>query len=246
MRPYRQVVLPVLCLLLLAPIATSGAEPEVSLATVARVAHLEYAWLAATRAVQLSGPGIVLVVRPGDNVYEVDDRVEVTAVTPRYISNDIYVSTTLATHITDLARQAAMLVSEQEARAASRLSAEQQQPSVPELRGTIVLNATPLQGAEAVLVTGTAPPSAPVLITLLATLSSELPNVLLSRHDLTAGPDGKFQAIIPIAPDYMRDSFIHVLATSSPGVISASAQLLVHEPNAGVTVPTDAFPGGIW
>ncbi|HEY4433545.1 MAG TPA: hypothetical protein VGM99_04000, partial [Candidatus Cybelea sp.] len=83
-------------------------------------------------------------------------------------------------------------------------------------------------------------------ITLLATLSSDLPNVLLSRHDLTAGPDGKFQAIVPIAPDYLRDSFIHVLATSSPGVISASAQLLVHSPNAGVKVPAEAQPGGIW
>jgi hypothetical protein len=246
MRPYRQVVLPVLCSLFLAPSAGSAAEQEVPLATVARVAHLQYTWLAATRAVQLSGPGLVLVVRPGDNVYEVDDRVEITAVTPRYTSNDIYVSTKLATHITQLARQAYDLVSAQEAQAARAVSEEQQQLGAAVLRGTIVLNVTPLQGAEALLVTGGAPPSAPVRITLLATLSSELPNVLLSRHDLTAGPDGKFQAIVPIAPDYMRDSLIHVLATSSPGVISASTQLLVHAPNAGIAVPTDAFPGGIW
>jgi len=246
MRPYRQVVLPVLCSLLLAPSAISAADSGVPLATVARAAHLEYAWLAATRAVQLSGPGIVFVVRPGDNVYEVDDRVEVTAVTPRYISNDIYVSTKLATHITQLARQAYDLASAQEAQAARMVNEEQQHLGEAEMRGTIVLNVTPLQGAEALLVTGTAPPEAPVMVTLLATLSSELPNVLLSRHVLTAGPDGKFQAIVPIAPDYMRDSLIHVLATSSPGVISASTQLLVHAPNAGVQVPTDAFPGGIW
>lgn len=246
MRPYRQVVLPLCCLLSLAPCASIAAGSEVPLATVAREARLEYSWLAATRAVQLSGPGIVLVVRPGDNVYEVDDRVEVTAVTPRYTSNDIYVSQRLATHIIDLARQAEMLVSAQEAQAARRVSEEQQQPGAAELHGTIVLNATPLQGAEALLVTGSAPPSAPVRITLLATLSSELPNVLLSRHDLTAGPDGKFQAIVPISPDYLRESYIHVLATSVPGVISASAQLLVQAPNAGVHVPVEAFPGGIW
>jgi hypothetical protein len=208
---------------------------------------LDYVWLAATRAVELRGPGIVLIVRPGDNLYEVDDRVEVTAVAPRYLSNDIYVSQALATHITDLARQARRLVSTQEATAASQMSEEQQQqPGASQLRGTIVLNVTQLQGAEALLVTGSAPPSAPVLITLLATLSSELPNILLSRHDLTAGPDGKFQAIVPIAPDYMRDSYIHVLATSTPGVVSASTQLLVKEANAGVKIPVDAFPGGIW
>jgi hypothetical protein len=248
MRPYRQVVLSLFAVLLSTPSLEAAPVQEVPLATVARVAHLEYTWLAATRAVQLSGPGIVLVVRPGDNVYEVDDRVEITAVTPRYISNDIYVSQTLATHITSLARQAQLFVSAQEARMADMVSADQQQQqaSAAELHGTIVLNVTPLQGAEALLITGNAPASAPVRITLLATLSSDLPNVLLSRHDLTAGPDGKFQAILPIAPDYLRDSFIHVLATSLPGVISASAQLLVQAPNTGIKVPAEAYPGGIW
>jgi len=188
----------------------------------------------------------VLVIRPGDNLYEVDDRVEVTAVTPRYISNDIYVSRKLANHINQLAWQAQRLASIQEAQAASIVNAMLQQVNAPELHGTIVLNVTQLQGAEALLVTGTAPPSAPVRITLLATLSSDVPNVLLSRHDLTAGPDGKFQAIVPIAPDYMRDSFIHVLATSSPGVTSASSQLLIHSANFGINVPVEAYPGGIW
>jgi hypothetical protein len=247
MRPYRQVVLPVFCLLLSAPHAAAATESGVPLATVAREAHLEYSWLAATRAVQLSGPGIVFVVRPGDNVYEVDDRVETTAVTPRYSSNDIYVSRTLATHILQLARQAYDLVSEQEAEAARLVTAEQQQQAgAALLTGTIVLNVSPLHGAEALLVTGTAPPLAPVRVTLLATYSSDLPNVLLSRHDLTAGPDGKFQAIVPIASDFMPNSFIHVLATSLPGVTSASAQLLVHTANEGIDVPVDTFPGGIW
>jgi len=246
MRPYRQVVLFMFCSLLTTPYVGAASEQGVPLASVARAAHLEYAWLAATRAVQLSGPGIVLVIRPGDNLYEVDDRVEITAATPRYISNDIYISQALATHITQLARQAQMLVSTQEAKAASEVREEQQQANTEVLHGTIVLNATPLKGAEALLVTGDAPPMAPVRITLLATLSSDIPNVLLSRHDLTAGPDGKFQAIVPIAPDYVRDSYIHVLATSLPGVISASTQLLVQAPNDGVKVPVEAWPGGIW
>lgn len=246
MRPYRQVALLMLCTMVSTSYAGASSEQGVPLATVARDARLEYSWLSATRAVQLSGPGIVLVVRPGDNLYEVDDRVEVTAVTPRYISNDIYVSHALATHIIQLARQAQQLTEAQEARVAAEVNAEMQQPSVAQMRGTIVLNVTELKGAEALLVTGEAPPTAPVMITLLATLSSEIPNVLLTRHDLTAGPDGKFQAIVPIAPDYTRNSFIHVLATSTPGIASASAQLLVHEPNPGANVPFEAMPGGIW
>jgi hypothetical protein len=246
LRPFRQVVLLAFCMLVSTPNVVAASTQGVPLATVARAAHLDYAWLSATRAVQLSGPGIVLVIRPGDNLYEVDDRVEVTAVTPRYISNDIYVSRTLANHITQLARQAVLLAEAQAAFLARQVSEEQQLVNAPALHGAIVLNATPLKGADALLITGQAPPSAPVLITLLAILSPEIPNVVLSRHDLTAGPDGKFQAVVPIAPDYMRDSFINVLATSSPGVISASTQLLVGAPNAGVNIPAQAIPGGIW
>lgn len=250
MRPFYQVVLLVLCSLLPTLYAGAASDRGVPLASVARAAHLDYEWLAATRAIQLSGPGLVLVVRPGDSLYEVNDRVEVAAVTPRYAANDIYVSQALANHITQLARQAWELAGAQAAQiagAANReVNEERSEAIAAELQGSIVLNVTPLRGAEALLITGQAPPSAPILITLFATLSSQLPNVLLSRHDLTAGPDGKFQAIVPIAPVYMRDTFIHVLATSSPGVISASAQLLVQEPNQGLKIPAEAQPGGIW
>jgi hypothetical protein len=248
MRPFQTVVLSVFFTLSPTLIAGAASSQGVPLARVANEAHLQYDWLSATRAVQLSGPGIVLVVRPGDNLYEVNDRVEVTAEAPRYVSNDIYVSQALANHIAQLARQALLagLQQAQMAVLASEATQYRNEAIVSELHGTIVLHVAPLQGAEALLVTGQAPPSAPVRLTLLATLSSDLPNVLLSRHDLTAGPDGTFQAIVPIAPDFMRDSFIHVLATSTPGVISASAQLLVQSANRDAKVPADTMPGGIW
>lgn len=246
MRPFSQVVLFVLFSLTSTLSAGAAIDQGVPLSRVARTAHLDYEWLAATRAVQLSGPGLVVVIRPGDVLYEVNDRVELTALAPRYVSNDIYVSRALATHLTQLARQAWQFVNAQAEAAANEAARERREVIVGELHGAIVLNVTPLKGAEALLVTGQAPPSAPVMITLLATLSSDIPNVLLSRHTLTAGPDGQFQAIVPIASDYMRDTFIHVLATSSPGVTSASAQLLVQAPNAGLRVPAEIQPGGIW
>jgi hypothetical protein len=243
MRPLQSVV--IFALLASAPALNAEAAGAVGipLARVAHDANLTYKWLGAIRAVQLNGPGIVLVVRPGDNLYEVNDRVEISADAPRYVSNDIYVSQALANHITHLARQAQLSV---EAPIAQIVSAAYGGNAADEPRGTIVLNVEPLKGAEALIVSGQAPPSAPVMITLLATISSELPNIVLSRHNLETGPDGRFHAIVPIAPNYVRNSFIHVLATSSPGVISASAQLLVHPPNEGVNVPVDSFPGGIW
>jgi hypothetical protein len=245
MRRFLQLVLSIVCLFAWAQTA-QAAQPKVPLVRVAREGRLNYFWLTASGAVQLSGPGIVLVIRPGDNLYEVNDRVETTTTTPRYTGNDIYVSAALAAHIVRLAQQAESgVVSEQNA-VRARAEAAIDAVRAPELHGAIVLNVAPLKGAEAVLVTGQAPPAAPVLITLLATLSSSLPNVLVSRHELQAGPDGTFQAIIPIGPDYTWRSLLNVLATSSPGVTSASAQILLHQPNEGVDVPYEEQPGGIW
>lgn len=246
MRPFCQLVLLVLCSVFSMSGIAAAAQTEVPLASVARAAHLDYSWLGAMQAVQLSGPGLVLVIRPGNNLFEINDRVEATAVTPRYVNNDIYVSQTLAHHIEQVAGQAWSAYNNAEAameRAQEQTVAE---ANVPQMTGAIALNVQPLKGAEALLITGTAPPSAPVLITLLATLSSDLPNVLLSRNPTTAGPDGKFQAILPIGPDYVRNSYLHVLATSAPGVTSASAQILVQEPNLGNTQPYEVQPGGIW
>lgn len=221
-----------------------AAQSEVSLTRVAGMANLSYSWLPVVGAVQLSGPGLIVVVRPGDNLYEVNDRVETTGTAPRYAGNDIYVTSSVAAHIVKLARQAQLqIASEQRAYEAAQA---QTVPPVVELHGSIVLNVSPLKGAEAVLVSGQAPPMAPVLITLLATLSSSLPNVLVSRHELQAGPDGTFQAIIPIAPDYTWRSYLNVLATSAPGITSASARILLAQPNDGVRVPYEEQPGGIW
>ena len=244
MRRFLHLVL-LACLAIPAIPGAAAQSKEVPLSSVARSAHLSYAWLGGARAVQLSGPGIVLVLRPGDNLYEVNDRVESTATAPRYAANnDLYVSSALAAHITALARYAQQRLAN--AQQSQRSVVQQSAASMAELRGAISLNVEQLKGAEAVLITGEAPPSAPVLITLLGLLSSELPNVLLSRHDLQAGPDGKFQAIVPIGPDYVRDSYLRVLATSGPGVTSASAQILIHPANAGLTVPYEQQPGGIW
>jgi hypothetical protein len=246
MRRFPRLVLLGLCLSLSAFSAGAAAQPkEVPLSSVARSAHLSYTWLMGARSVQLSGPGIVLIIRPGDNLYEVNDRVESATTAPRYGSNnDLYVSSALAAHITALARYAQQQLVD--AQNAQRAAARQSIASVVDLRGAISMNVEQLKGAEAVLITGEAPPSAPVLITLLGLISSDVPNVLLSRHELQAGQDGKFQAIVPIGPDYIRGSFVKVLATSGPGVTSASAQILINPANAGLTVPYEQQPGGIW
>jgi hypothetical protein len=230
--------------LIFSALPVSAAQQEVSLTHVAAVSHLTYSWLGAERAVTLTGPGLVLLIRPGENLYEVNDRVESAATAPRSAGNDIYVDASLAAHIEQLARQSQLL--------SAAVTTEQQvyerasSPNAAEVRGTITLDVHPLQGQEALLVTGQAPPAAPVELTLLAVLSSDIPNVVVSRHNIQSEADGRFQAIVPIGADYYRGTFLRVIATSGPGVTEATAQVQVGPPNDGLRVPFEAQPGGIW
>lgn len=97
-------------------------------------------------------------------------------------------------------------------------------------------------GAEALDVNGTAPRNAPVTITLLATVSSDVPTIVVSRQDVVTDVNGRFGAIIPIASAYERGTILKIVATSLPGVASAAAQFIINAPNAGVTVPLEQTP----
>src|SRR5258708_2000964 len=103
--------------------------------------------------------------------------------------------------------------------------------------GSIALQLQALRGSEAIDVQGEAPPNAPITITLLAVVSSELPTIVVSRHDLVTDVNGRFGAVIPIASAFERGTLLRVVATSLPGIAPASSQWITNAPNTGVTVP---------
>jgi len=105
--------------------------------------------------------------------------------------------------------------------------------------GFISLEASQLQGAEAIVVEGSAPPNSPITMTLLAVVSTDVPTIVVSRQDVITDVNGRFRAIIPVAPAYERGTILKVVATSLPGVSPASAQLVMNAPNAGVSVPLE-------
>jgi hypothetical protein len=80
MRPIIGLVVVIICSFFSAPYIAEAAPMGVPLARVAEQANLKYDWLATERSVQLSGPGLVLVIRPGANLYDVNDHVEVAAI----------------------------------------------------------------------------------------------------------------------------------------------------------------------
>lgn len=193
-------------------------------------------WLLPERSVRLYRPGMVIVIRPGVTMYEVNDRVEFADAAPRFVNGDMLISSALAARLGRLASAAA--VSRKIGRAAqAQVRYDAQDPATA--GGSITLDVRPQQGSEALAVSGRAPSGAPVTITLLATLSPDLPTVVVSRHDVQPDTNGQFQATIPIASDYFRNSTLHVLATSSAGVTPASTTVTVGAPNAGVTVQSD-------
>jgi hypothetical protein len=217
-----------------AVLAGSGAQAQTtsnSLSAIAARDGYNFQWLLPERSVRLYRPGLVIVIRPGVTQYEVNERVEFADAAPRYVNGDILITQSLAAR---LGRLASIAAASQRPEREVRFT-----QTLPVASGPITLEVHPQQGSEALAVSGHAPSAAPVTITLLATISPDLPTVVVSRHDVQPDANGQFQATLSIASDYLRGSTLRVLATSTAGATPASATITVGAPNAGVTVESD-------
>lgn len=213
----RSVTVLALSLIVAAPCAAAAAE-RVSVQSVANAAGYTMRWLGPERAVSLSRPGIAIVLRPGNVVYDVNTHEEITDSPPSVTaSGELLISSALASHLRALAQQAAY---------AQRSGPVLLAVEAP-MHGAIVMEARQLPGSESLTVNGQAPRNAPITITLLASLAPELPSVLLSRHDVQSDLYGRFTAVVPVAPDYLAGSVITVVATSAAGVTPASARVVL-------------------
>jgi hypothetical protein len=213
------------------PALSAGAAQRVSLQHVAAQAHYHYEWSDAGYAVVLSRPGTFIVLRVGAQLYQVNEHTEVADAAPSYSRGDLYVSPALARHLEALARRGSPL-----AAAAAGTTTAFDRPA----HGAITLEARQLQGSESIEVEGTAPPGAPVTITLETQVSSDVPTILVSRHDVVTDVNGRFGAVIPTASAYERGMNLSVLATSTPGVASAHVLLTTTAPNGGAIVPLES------
>ena len=100
------------------------------------------------------------------------------------------------------------------------------------ISGAISFSVRQHGGAEAIDVTGTAPPGTSVEITARARISIDLPVVLLNRSTAIADAAGAFAVTLPIAPDYIPGTEIVILA-EAPGSTSATARFIVGAPSSG-------------
>ncbi len=106
--------------------------------------------------------------------------------------------------------------------------------------GAISLVVRPAIGAEALAISGTGPAGTLISLTLYATFSRDLPDVVLTRRTVFVDPSGTFKTTTSIAPGFLRGALITVFAASPPSGPSATAYVTVGAPN--ITVPPDNFP----
>ncbi len=215
------------------PALPAGAQQREAAATVAAQSGYTHEWSTQGSVLVLSRPGMVVVLRPGSQVYEVNDHDEVADAAPSYERGDLYVTPSLAAHLEALARRISPTAAH---------NAETVSPAEATAQGSITMEARQLQGAEAINVSGSAPTGVPVTLTLLAVVSSDIPTIVVSRNDVVTDANGRFTAIIPIASAYERGTLLRVVATSTSGIASATSQLVMDPPNNGVTVPLEQMP----
>jgi hypothetical protein len=106
----------------------------------------------------------------------------------------------------------------------------------------LTLTVGPAPGKMALTVEGRAPAYAQVTIVLKGTLSKDLPDVFLTRRDITADEGGRFSTIVSIAPEFWRGSLVTISANSAETASTATAHFTVDLPNPGVVLPADDVP----
>jgi hypothetical protein len=218
-----------------APEAAFAQSAEYPLARAASELGYTYTYSGFENAAVVARPGLSILVRPGQQLAEVNDRLESLDGIPRIVNGELYVPETLVAELRRLARQYP-----------ANVSAMQQRQIVvvtqPAAVGAVSLDVRQLLGSYDLTVAGKAPPSVPVTLALIGTFSRSLPDVLISRSEVSSDLDGRFQAIVSIAPGFFSGGILTLVATSLPGVTRASAQIIVKEPNWKVTVPGDDLP----
>jgi hypothetical protein len=110
--------------------------------------------------------------------------------------------------------------------------------------GGISLTATRVVGAEAVRITGTAPASRPLEVSLYVTYSRDIPTVLMNRRTyVPTDAAGRFDATITTAPAFFHNAIVTVVVHALPAGPDARATFTVGAPN--VPVPPDDIPASV-
>jgi hypothetical protein len=214
----------------------SAAGGLVALSHLASELGYNYTWIGSESAVALTRPGVYILVRAGNQLYDVNDAVESTDSSPQYRDNDIYVGPALVTRLRGLAVKYAP--------DAERMSPPDAPPGTPGamVHGALTVAANPTNVSDAVVVSGSGPANEPLTITLWADIARDIPRVLLSRTNTATDASGHFSVAISTAPLIWQKSTLVVSAASVPGVTEAHTSFLLGQPSPKIAHPVDELP----
>jgi hypothetical protein len=216
---------------------------DFSLTRVAADLGFHYSYLGPEDAVSLSRPGLTILVRPGEQLFDVNDQTEALDGTPPYFRHgDLIVSSEfvsrlrrLTAHLSQTGERPVIVVTHRRPWEAAEGGAPSSQ-----VTGAITgLEVRQLPGSQILAVSGKAPGKLPITLTLVGTFAQEIPDVVLSRTSLTSDASGNFLTNVSIAPGFYRGAILTVVASSVSGITDARAQVVAKAPNGSLPIPAD-------
>jgi hypothetical protein len=219
-----------------ATIAQAGAANVLALDGVARAYGFMYATESTQAAVELSRPGLSLLIRAGDSRYQVNDEVRYLERAPVFLKNQIYVDAAFDRILADLAATHPWPLPEQ--------LIALTMPAEPVAAPPILTIATKyVDGAEAIDISGSGPPGFPVSVVLTARMSRDIPIVTIGRATVLVGPDGRYDTVVPAGSTTLQNTTF-IATASGRGIVSVTAQINIQKPNPGLHSPNDGLPKG--
>ncbi len=223
----------------LVPTASFAAH-DTPLVKVASELGFAYGYLGPEDAVSLSRPGVTIVIRPGERLFDVNDRTEsMDGPAPHFYHSDVFVSDEMFNRLRQIAARYPAVPGGERPLVVVNPNAAGAAPISGAITGLTIFQ-TP--GDQTLTVGGKAPANVPVTLSVIGTFSNELPDVLLSRREILAEADGTFKLVVPVASGYFRGGIINVEATSLPGITAAKKRIDLKPVNDKVVVPADQIP----
>ena len=221
-----------------------AARADQSLAQVATSLGYTYSYLGPEYAVQLGRPGVTILVRPGERLFDVNDRTEsMGGSAPKFVQDDLYVSAEFVARLRAIAARYPAAPSF----SGEAMSHHAFNTDVAKVSGPITaFQVRQVPGTEKVNVSGKAPAAdVPITLTLVGTFDTNVPDTILTRRQVFSGPDGRFDANVSVTPGNLRGALLTMVASSVPGVASASVRFQMIAPNDGLTIPFDVEERGV-
>jgi hypothetical protein len=196
--------------------APALADGGIPLAKVARDLGFRYAYLALENGVSLTRAGAVIVVRPGDGFFTINNRREpVYGTIPFYRDNDVVVSHAFEAEIRGLGTPPARVAKRAPAPAIARRAA----PAPADDGQVRSVGGTFVAAASSVEIVGRATPGTLVTLVLRGDLSEGLPVITIGGTSVVADASGTFEARMSNAPDRFTYTRLFVEA-AAPGNVS--------------------------